>query len=78
VSGEVSWRRPSCCTADVTGVPSACAAPVPLFPAWGRTAELCADLLDTSSHCAAYPLYLFLLQDPRWAWATTLEQQYGS
>ena len=46
---------------------------MPLFPAQGGSAEPCADLPDASHHCATYPLYLSPLQDPRRAWAMTLE-----
>ena len=36
VSGDVSWRRPSCRTADVTGVPSACARHCAAIPGTGQ------------------------------------------
>ena len=46
---------------------------MPLFPARGGTVELCADLPNTTRHCAAYPLYFSSPQDFQRAWAVTLE-----
>ena len=68
VSGGVIRRWPPRRTADVTGVPSACSGPCAAIPG----VALYADLPDTTSTLCRLPLYFFLLQDPRRAWATTL------